>query len=60
LDHPLKEVYPQPMVVCSGNLITGQNPQSARPLAEEIMKWLKDNKPGQEAKAKQAVKQSNR
>ncbi|KAF8484438.1 class I glutamine amidotransferase-like protein [Russula ochroleuca] len=33
-----------PKVVCAGNLITGQNPASARPLAEEIKKWLQANK----------------
>ena len=58
LDIPLREVYPQPKVVTDGDLITGQNPKSARPLAEEIMKWMKAK---QDAKAKQAAKQeSNR
>jgi putative intracellular protease/amidase len=33
-------VHPQVKVVRSGNLITGQNPASARPLAEEILKAL--------------------
>ncbi|KAH9998302.1 class I glutamine amidotransferase-like protein [Russula vinacea] len=47
-----------PKVVTDGDLITGQNPKSARPLAEEIMKWMKAK---QDAKAKQAAKQeSNR
>jgi putative intracellular protease/amidase len=35
--------YPQPKVVCSGKLITGQNPASARPLAKEILKTLKSS-----------------
>lgn len=51
-------MYPQPKVVTDGDLITGQNPKSARPLAEEIMKWMKAK---QDPKAKQAAKQeSNR
>jgi putative intracellular protease/amidase len=32
--------YPQVKVVHSGNLFTGQNPASARPLAEKILKTL--------------------
>ena len=33
-------VYTQAKVVHSGNLITGQNPASARPLAEDLLKKL--------------------
>lgn len=32
----------QPLVVQDGNLITGQNPASARPVGEAILKYLKD------------------
>lgn len=38
LDSP---ILLQPHVVVSGNLITGQNPASAKPLAEAILKALK-------------------
>jgi putative intracellular protease/amidase len=33
-------VYTQPKVVHAGNLITGQNPASARPIAQDLMKKL--------------------
>ncbi len=33
-------IHTQPKVVHSGNLITGQNPASARPLGEELLKTL--------------------
>ena len=32
----------QPIVVEDGNLITGQNPASAQPLAERMVAWLKE------------------
>ncbi len=34
------DVHPQPKVVCSGNLMTGQNPESARPLAKKMKEML--------------------
>jgi putative intracellular protease/amidase len=34
-------MHPQPKVVHSGNLLTGQNPASSKLLAEEILKELK-------------------
>jgi hypothetical protein len=37
------DLHPQPKVVRSGNLLTGQNPNSAGPLAEEIKKALQTN-----------------
>lgn len=37
------DIHPQPKVVQSGNLITGQNPESARPLAEKMKEVLQKN-----------------
>lgn len=34
-------MQPQPKVVRSGNLLTGQNPASSKPLAEDILNALK-------------------
>ena len=37
------DLQPQPKVVRSENLLTGQNPESARLFAEEIKKALQSN-----------------
>lgn len=34
----------KPLVVTDGNLITGQNPASARPLGEAMLKYLDDKR----------------
>jgi putative intracellular protease/amidase len=36
-------MHPQPKVVHSGNLLTGQNPASSKLLAEEILNKLRAN-----------------